>query len=440
MSEARAGMVLAQAVYHPGRAGHILLRPGVALDDSTIGRLADYGVAQVWIRYPALDFLRRYASPPLAEAQARLTSILERDFDEASRRGHARLDFGAYAGAVQGMLTEMLNAPDAAVLVADLHGADGRLLAHASNVCFLSLVMGLRLEGYLVGQRRPLPPARARRVENLGVGALLHDAGVLALSAADRARWLATYDLSSAALRRHVLLGFEMLRAGGVAPTAAAVALHHHQRFNGTGFPAMPRLGGRPAPLAGRRIHIFSRIVALADEFDRLRHPPPAPPAPPAPASPASPPSPASPSVAMTTHATTTTPTPTPVVRVLRRLLRAAAAREFDPIVFRALLLSVPAFAPGSIVRLTDGDEAVVTGWWPEDPCRPTVRHLLRIDPARTDRSSLGPSIDLRTRADLAVAEADGENVAADLFDGEEARRLWRAAGAGLGAGMGASP
>ena len=44
---------------------------------------------------------------------------------------------------------------------------------------------------------------------------------------------------------------------------AAIVALQHHERWDGAGY---------PQGLAGENIHIFGRIAAIADVFDALSH------------------------------------------------------------------------------------------------------------------------------------------------------------------------
>jgi putative two-component system response regulator len=44
---------------------------------------------------------------------------------------------------------------------------------------------------------------------------------------------------------------------------AEEIALHHHECWNGTGY---------PMKLSGKRIPIHARIVALADVFDALTH------------------------------------------------------------------------------------------------------------------------------------------------------------------------
>ena len=64
-------------------------------------------------------------------------------------------------------------------------------------------------------------------------------------------------------MKTHTTLGYEMLKGSSrpVLTSAATIALQHHEKFNGTGYP----LG-----LKGRQIHRFARIVAIADVFDAL--------------------------------------------------------------------------------------------------------------------------------------------------------------------------
>lgn len=69
-------------------------------------------------------------------------------------------------------------------------------------------------------------------------------------------------------LKRHTIIGAEALQraaqhsgCGGFLAMAADVALFHHERFDGSGY---------PMGLAGQQIPLPARIVALADVFDAL--------------------------------------------------------------------------------------------------------------------------------------------------------------------------
>jgi len=64
-------------------------------------------------------------------------------------------------------------------------------------------------------------------------------------------------------MKKHALIGFELLKGSEskVLQAAAAIALSHHERFDGSGYPHR---------LAGTAIPLFGRIVAVADVFDAL--------------------------------------------------------------------------------------------------------------------------------------------------------------------------
>jgi putative two-component system response regulator len=64
-------------------------------------------------------------------------------------------------------------------------------------------------------------------------------------------------------MRGHSALGFELLNGSAslVLQTAASIAISHHEKFDGSGY---------PYGTAGNAIPLFGRIVAVADVFDAL--------------------------------------------------------------------------------------------------------------------------------------------------------------------------
>ena len=64
-------------------------------------------------------------------------------------------------------------------------------------------------------------------------------------------------------MRQHAQIGYEVLKGSSsrVLQSGAEIALGHHEKFDGSGY---------PRGLAGEAIPLFSRIVAVADVFDAL--------------------------------------------------------------------------------------------------------------------------------------------------------------------------
>ncbi|WP_169542119.1 HD domain-containing phosphohydrolase [Solirubrobacter soli] len=95
------------------------------------------------------------------------------------------------------------------------------------------------------------------------IAARLHDVGMAAVSGAVTSKPGALTPNERRELEAHPGLGHAMLTGSGVEllETAAEIALSHHERFDGAGYPR--GLAGEEIPLAGR-------IVAVADAFDAL--------------------------------------------------------------------------------------------------------------------------------------------------------------------------
>jgi HD-GYP domain-containing protein (c-di-GMP phosphodiesterase class II) len=398
VAQAREGMELAQPVFHPRCVGTVLLRTGVTLDEHAVRRLRELEVRDLWIRFPSLDFLTQYVSPEIQSSCAELAGAVGPAFESTMRGSGVEIDFYLFKRCVTDLLERITAAPCASVLVDAAAGIDDPALRHASNVCFLSLLMGLKLDFYLVRERARLTANSARDVSNLGVGALLHDIGMLQLPRDAADLWLRTGDERDTRWREHVTIGHRLVR-DQVDASAAAAVLHHHQRYDGAGFPRRPTLAGEPVAVAGSDIHVFARIVAVADVFDRLRY---------------------DEGVARLTGATPRSATAMtdhcvkmPTARALRYVREMAGTGALDPIVTKVLCGVVPAFAPGGVVTLSDGREAVVTHVNAEDAMRPRVR-IVR-DLLRESRSdSPGERIDLSVTPGVHITQAEGFDVTAE--------------------------
>lgn len=91
----------------------------------------------------------------------------------------------------------------------------------------------------------------------------LHDIGKIAISdqILNKPGKLSEAEFST--MQTHSELGYQMLKSSQrpILKAAAIIAYQHHEKFDGTGYPRQ---------LVGGDIHIYGRIVALADVFDAL--------------------------------------------------------------------------------------------------------------------------------------------------------------------------
>jgi len=107
-----------------------------------------------------------------------------------------------------------------------------------------------------LGERRDF----ARRLEQ---AAPMHDVGKIGIPDRVLKKPGPLTPQERAEMNRHPVIGAEILGRSRIPlfQLAAEVALSHHERFDGTGYPA--RLAGEAIPLSGR-------IVAVVDFFDAL--------------------------------------------------------------------------------------------------------------------------------------------------------------------------
>ena len=105
--------------------------------------------------------------------------------------------------------------------------------------------------------------ASIRARDTLRIGALLHDVGKVGIADAILKKPGKLDDAEFAEMKRHTQIGADLF--AGIRTDfdegAAEVALCHHEKWNGTGY---------PRGLAGEAIPLFARIVAVADVFDAL--------------------------------------------------------------------------------------------------------------------------------------------------------------------------
>ena len=114
----------------------------------------------------------------------------------------------------------------------------------------------------LIAEQMGLPAAT---VDNIRRGAPLHDVGTIGIPDSIMLKQAALTQDEQRIMRTHVTIGARMLAGGrsALVQMAERIALSHHERWDGKGYPDR---------LAGERIPVEARVVAVADFFDALTH------------------------------------------------------------------------------------------------------------------------------------------------------------------------
>ena len=99
------------------------------------------------------------------------------------------------------------------------------------------------------------------RVSILRLGALLHDVGKLAVPSSVLLKRGPLTESEFGQMRRHPAAGARMLETLGAPPTILPVVLHHHERWDGAGYPTGRR---------GDAIPLEARVLCIADSFDAM--------------------------------------------------------------------------------------------------------------------------------------------------------------------------
>jgi len=277
---------------------------------------------------------RRVAWPEVAPAVEAYRTVIDR----------CEKDYRAAASTARELMHEALVAPEQAAKKADalveasMSGLtlnrnalldlicgtawDGSARYHALNVMNLSVLLG-RAAGL-----------RGETLKSLGLGALLHDIGklqlppwVLRIAPHTRTRH------EESAYRRHVELGVEMCARLGISEAVVLDAVRcHHERMDGSGF---------PAGLSGDAIPASARIVAIANRYDELVH--------------------------GSDESRSLTPS-----QALAQLYRNEAA-GYDRGLLQRFVKAMGVWPPGTIVLLSNGMIGRVISVEPDQTLRPTV-------------------------------------------------------------------
>jgi response regulator RpfG family c-di-GMP phosphodiesterase len=118
----------------------------------------------------------------------------------------------------------------------------------------------LRVSQYSVALARALG-WNERRISRLRYDAMVHDIGKIGIPDDILNKKARLTEEEFEIIQSHTIRGYQIFEKTTAFPTAKLVARHHHERFDGTGY---------PDHLKGKEIPENARIVCIADAFDAM--------------------------------------------------------------------------------------------------------------------------------------------------------------------------
>ena len=168
---------------------------------------------------------------------------------EARRHAEGVAGPPTLAGVSAASESELPLSEKAAALIRPLESRDPLIVDHLKAVSRLAS---------LIGSKMALPPDR---LDDLALGALLHDIGKIGIPDQILHKPGRLTDEEYEVIKRHPVLGAEMLAPMEELSRAIPAVRHHHERIDGRGYP--DGLRGEEIPLEGR-------VVSVADAFDSM--------------------------------------------------------------------------------------------------------------------------------------------------------------------------
>jgi len=336
------GQVVARDVFNPAMPQMVLLKAGHRLTSKTINALHRFHSEGIWV---VDDNLAPVSALVAEEVERTLNELAVQSFalwTSMERDPFAELPVKAFEIMVEDAVQLLRRINLSLFTWTAWQAGDIFFGSHPAYVCVLSLILQRRAEQY-VEKEFPGEAMSWRIATLLGMGALLHDIGNLRVP---RHLLMNPDTLTPSELeevRSHVEHGYRMLHHV-VGPHPALIALHHHQAYDGSGYPCR-RSGEDDKPLAGHRIPVIARIVSIADTY-----------------------------VTLTAHRPYADAAPS--LSAFRHIAGNAGA-AFDPVLVSAFMDAVPPFLPGRRVELSNGYNAVVVGYSPGQPEKPIVRTVI---------------------------------------------------------------
>ncbi|MDH5471463.1 MAG: HD-GYP domain-containing protein [Gammaproteobacteria bacterium] len=185
-----------------------------------------------------------YAKTALEDATDKITTIMD------DVRDGRNLDLPAVRSVVEPILESIIRNPDALLWLSRLRQKDNYTYSHSIDNCALAIAFGRHMG---------LPK---EDLHTLSIGMLLLDMGKMKVADEILNKNATLTEEEFAEVKRHVEYGVEILRnTQGIPDDVIHIALTHHERFDGSGY---------PNGIMGTMIPVYGRMAGIIDVYDAM--------------------------------------------------------------------------------------------------------------------------------------------------------------------------
>jgi HD-GYP domain-containing protein (c-di-GMP phosphodiesterase class II) len=338
------GSYLAKTIYDNN--GRVLLRQGVMLTESLIKKIKSIDIYSMYIQDEySSDIIEDVIKPELRQKAIKAVKDTFQNFEkqvlDSTRNVSSQKQkdlikqkqqyFQTMGQVAENIVEEILGQKNAIINIVDIKNMDNYTYQHSVNVAILSLVIGMQLQ------------LSRQELHQLCLGALLHDVGKVLLPREIVQKYENVTPEEFELVKQHASKGYEYLKHSQDIPAASRmIVLQHHERVSGNGYPERRK---------GEQINNLAKVVAVADSYDKI---------------------------------TSDRPSrrgisPNEAVEYIM----ASGGSLFDYETVKAFTKVVVPYPAGTLIRLSNGELAVVEETNPLYPLRPVVKIVKSSGPSR---------------------------------------------------------
>jgi len=248
IKELHPGQILGQTLYT--EKGDILLRKGVYISSFIINKLQESGYASVYIwedsmEYELEDVIRPEIRQKAINDLRKFTRAIEGEDPKS-----AEANMSILRAEISTVVDELFNQKEIVVEMVDLKNTNRGLYQHSVNVMIHSVILAVGLG------------LNKKEVGKVAMAALLHDIGMVFMPSEILAKKGPLTPEEYEKMKAHPQKGFEFLRDHlNIAATVRMGVLDHHEHYDGSGYPKGKK---------GEGIHLYARIIAVANKYDSI--------------------------------------------------------------------------------------------------------------------------------------------------------------------------